>query len=472
MNNEVEANSIFSLREKVQFVKRGRLAIFVASFLVLAFWLVDWFFIKGALIWDVAFLRLLVVPVALLCLFMFKTSLFSTKYEYIPGHIFCLFLGVYNAILVAWTGYEESSYYAGLNLVAFGSLFFLPWNLVNSIVSVFLIYFPYIITVVFFNSKSPDLSVFVPTLAFCGSTIVLGFVTMDFTRKLRISEYKSRIDLDNELKSKEEEIKRKTKEGVLFEKLSKQFSPSVIENLKINPTALDQMIRSQVTSVFIDIEKSTNRASRLDHDSYTSVVDDFLSNAARILLSHNLTIGAYLGDGLLAFANVPLSQRDHQVIAVKSAIDILSMHGRKREIYQAKWRNDFNVRIGITTGYASTGFFPSETKSTYTAVGTDVNLASRLCSLADANSIALLKSFGVALISAFPDIQISYKGIYRDIKGFEGENIEVITVTSILKESPGDACPQCSGKMIVQSTHGAMILLLCQVCGYRDLKEV
>ena len=63
-------------------------------------------------------------------------------------------------------------------------------------------------------------------------------------------------------------------------------------------------------------------------------------------------------------------------------------------------KQDFKIRIGINTGFCTVGNFGSLDRLDYTAIGSTVNLASRLESIAEAGSI-IISEDTFALVNNF-----------------------------------------------------------------------
>jgi class 3 adenylate cyclase len=100
------------------------------------------------------------------------------------------------------------------------------------------------------------------------------------------------------------------------------------------------------------------------------------------------TIGHFAGDGLMAFFNDPLPCPDHAVRAVRMAV---AMRGSVGQLLE-DWRKrglDLGFGIGIATGYATLGHISTGDQFHYTAIGSVVNLASRLCDEAKSGEILI-----------------------------------------------------------------------------------
>jgi adenylate cyclase len=112
--------------------------------------------------------------------------------------------------------------------------------------------------------------------------------------------------------------------------------------------------------------------------------------------THGGTVEHFAGDGLMAFFNDPVPDPEHRVAAVRTAVEV-----RERvEQLAADWRKrgyDLGLGVGITTGYATLGRIGFEGRYDYAAIGSIVNLASRLCDAAAPGEILISQRLQAAL---------------------------------------------------------------------------
>jgi adenylate cyclase len=108
------------------------------------------------------------------------------------------------------------------------------------------------------------------------------------------------------------------------------------------------------------------------------------------------TIKDQAGDGILILVGAPIPFADHAQRAVELARQIRSVG----IALTARWSNadmQLGVGVGVASGYVTVGVIGGASRLEYTAVGSPVNLASRLCSeashgevLVDARTTELL----------------------------------------------------------------------------------
>ena len=163
------------------------------------------------------------------------------------------------------------------------------------------------------------------------------------------------------------------------------LSPDVVERLARHPELLQlggEM--REITVMFTDVRGFTRISEQFDPHGLTRFMNRFLTPMTDLILTHRGTIDKYMGDAIMAFWNAPLQVDRHAALACDTA---LAMQARLKELNEA-WKAEaeaegrghipVNIGIGLNTGPASVGNFGSTQRFTYSCLGDDVNLASRL----------------------------------------------------------------------------------------------
>jgi adenylate cyclase len=102
------------------------------------------------------------------------------------------------------------------------------------------------------------------------------------------------------------------------------------------------------------------------------------------------TLNQIIGDGLLVIFGAPVAtdDQDHALRAVGMALEMQERVFALREHWKQEGiEKPFAVRMGINTGYATVGDFGSEGRVTYTAIGTQTNLAARIEAICEPGEI-------------------------------------------------------------------------------------
>lgn len=175
--------------------------------------------------------------------------------------------------------------------------------------------------------------------------------------------------------------------------LSKYLSPQVKE---IIFNELDELqlrtARKKLTIFFSDVKNFTQITEKMEPEEISDILNNYFEEMNIIALKYNATIDKFIGDAIMIFMGDPTTQGEKQdaLNTVSMAIDMKA----KMKQLRTKWfemgiENPFRIRVGINTGYCTVGNFGSDSKMEYTILGSPVNLASRLESLAQIDEILI-----------------------------------------------------------------------------------
>lgn len=439
--------------------------------LYFVFWICDMIYVPD-LKWQFLALRSVILPVV----FFVPKALARTSS--LPGvqilaMTFSFMTALPISIMACWSAGGASPYYAGLNLVAIGTLSFLPWSTGYFIGTVAAIYIPYYFLAVY---SIHDLDSLRPVLV--NSFFVIGTVTISvliryFSEKLRQKETASRLQLELEIENRNRIILEKTAEAVKLATLSSQFSPQVVEAIRSGEIDVASTIhRANICAIFIDIVNSTERVVRLDKDKVYKAISMFMEDTIKTLLKYDITVDKFLGDGILAFSNDPVRYDDYLERALQAAIEVREKIKSRRESYLSCWMNTLEIRVGIATGFANVGFYGHEKYyyRSYTAIGPVINLASRLCSIAEPNQIVLSEDVRDGIGDGNSRYSFKFLG-NKSLKGFETDLIRAFEANPTGMESLTSQdeldCPSCKkGTLFLANDEAGIYVLRCRSCGY------
>jgi adenylate cyclase len=171
--------------------------------------------------------------------------------------------------------------------------------------------------------------------------------------------------------------------------------------------------KQTLTLLFSDIANFTTITEGMDSDELANMMNQYFEMAvAKCIHKADGTVAKYLGDSIFAFWNAPDEQPEHAVRACEAALLF------QQEAAQPVHGRQLRTRIGLHTGVANVGNFGSEERVDYTALGENVNLASRL--------EGLNKHLGThCLLSGATRAAVGDRFITRplgrfQLKGFEG----------------------------------------------------
>ena len=146
-------------------------------------------------------------------------------------------------------------------------------------------------------------------------------------------------------------------------------------------------VYKELTILFSDIRGFTTWSSDKEAQVVHEFLNVYLESMADLLFSHNATVDKFMGDGILAFFGDPLDMPNHPREAIKAAVDMQHRIRELRDEWYPKVGIDLQVRMGINTGDVIVGDLGTRRRIEYTVIGSTVNLAQRMESLATPGGI-------------------------------------------------------------------------------------
>jgi class 3 adenylate cyclase len=175
-----------------------------------------------------------------------------------------------------------------------------------------------------------------------------------------------------------------------------------------------------VTIVFGDLRGFTAFAEIAEPEEVMAVMREYHATLGSLIHEFEGTLERFLGDGIMVIFGDPIPCPDPCERAVQMAV---AMRSRLSEL-SSKWRSErheLGFGVGIAYGYATLGAIGFEDRSEYTAIGTVVNLAARLCAEARDGQILIDSKVRAALdgrVTAEPAGELTLKGLRRPIAAY------------------------------------------------------
>ncbi len=184
----------------------------------------------------------------------------------------------------------------------------------------------------------------------------------------------------------------------IFESLEKRRLRRVLER-SVDPQVMKMLLdagqdflrgqRSEATVLFSDMRGFTNVAERTPPEMLVARLNEHLEAMTEAILAHQGTLDKFIGDAVMALFGVPWPMEDHALRAVRTAVEMQKAQQRLMEHWTRIGWEAVPIGIGINSGPMIAGEIGTLRRSDYTVIGDAVNLASRLCGLAQPNQILI-----------------------------------------------------------------------------------
>ena len=145
--------------------------------------------------------------------------------------------------------------------------------------------------------------------------------------------------------------------------------------------------RRQVTVMFSDLVGSTALSTRMDPEDLREVISSYQKCVADTVQHFGGFVAKYMGDGVLVYFGYPQAHEDDAERAVRAGLELVAAVGG------LKTHAPLQTRVGIATGLVVVGdLIGSGASQEQAIVGETPNLAARLQSIAEPNSVVIAES--------------------------------------------------------------------------------
>jgi adenylate cyclase len=206
-------------------------------------------------------------------------------------------------------------------------------------------------------------------------------------------------------------------------RLQRFLAPQVAQMIASSdaPDSLLASHRREVTVLFCDLRGFTAFTEASEPEEVMGVLREYHENLGELIFQYEGTLERFLGDGIMIVFNDPIPCDDHTERAVRLALDMRARVVKLAEQW-ARMGHELGFGIGIASGYATLGQVGFEHRREYTAIGSAINLASRLCDEAKAGQIVISQRAFSAVepwVTASHIGQLNLKGFNRPIDAYE-----------------------------------------------------
>ncbi len=172
------------------------------------------------------------------------------------------------------------------------------------------------------------------------------------------------------------------------------LSPEIIKNMAENEDlpALGGDTRHVVVA-FIDIAGYTKMSEQRTDEEMVGIVNRCFDRLGQIIMESGGFIDKYIGDAIMVLWNAPNKVEDPENRAVEAGCRIIEALPEIRKISGVA---DVDLRVVIHAGPALVGHVGGEARRSFTAIGTTVNISSRLEAIAKEQGVRIAFSDAVA----------------------------------------------------------------------------
>jgi adenylate cyclase len=209
-----------------------------------------------------------------------------------------------------------------------------------------------------------------------------------FEHRIMISSGDELEQLANRFNEMAEELSISKDKSERINRLKRFLAPQVAELVEQSDERLLDGQRRDLVVIFGDLRDFTAFSASAKPDVIMAVLSEYYEAVGEVVTRHEATLTSFGGDGVMILVNAPVARENPALRGLRLAID---MQAAVQSLV-VEWRAKgyaIGFGVGVARGPAIVGTVGYEGRIDYTAIGSVVNLASRLCDLASDAQILL-----------------------------------------------------------------------------------
>ncbi|MDD3175681.1 MAG: adenylate/guanylate cyclase domain-containing protein [Candidatus Nanoarchaeia archaeon] len=164
----------------------------------------------------------------------------------------------------------------------------------------------------------------------------------------------------------------------LISAFQKYVSKEIVNQIVKNPDKIKfGGEKRNLTILFTDIRGFTSISEKLSPEELVNLLNNYLSQMTNVILKNKGLVDKFIGDAIMALWGTPLDNPNSEEDACITALEMIQELNK----FNKTQKNKLNIGIGINSGDVIVGNLGSNERFDYTAIGDDVNTASRYESL-------------------------------------------------------------------------------------------
>jgi class 3 adenylate cyclase len=205
--------------------------------------------------------------------------------------------------------------------------------------------------------------------------------------------------------------------------LGKYISPEVAKKVLENKDGIAlRGERRECAVMFTDIRGFTAMSENESPEKIVADLNEYFTLLVDVVIKYEGTLDKFIGDAIMAVWGAPVAFEDKELRAVKAALEMQSVLGQFNKQRISKNLTPLLMGVGINTGDVVSGNLGSDKRSDYTVIGAEVNLASRLCSVAAPGQV-LISDYVYRKLKGMVEVKqlesVDLKGFTEPVKVYE-----------------------------------------------------
>lgn len=149
---------------------------------------------------------------------------------------------------------------------------------------------------------------------------------------------------------------------------------------------------NKITILFSDLRNFTPLSESIPGETLVSLLNTYFSKMVPVIEKHRGIVDAFIGDAIMVIFGAPYSSGNDSLRAVACALEMQQVLKKLNQANSKINLPQLEMGVGINTGVAVVGNVGSKNRMQYSAIGSSVNLSSRIQDLSLGGQILIAES--------------------------------------------------------------------------------
>ncbi|KTC79569.1 fused adenylate cyclase/two component hybrid sensor/regulator [Legionella cherrii] len=185
---------------------------------------------------------------------------------------------------------------------------------------------------------------------------------------------------------------------------------------------------NKITVMFSDLRNFTPLSEAIPGETLVSLLNNYFSKMVPVIEKYQGIVDAFIGDAIMVIFGAPYSSGNDSLRAIACALEMQQVLKKLNQANKKKNLPQLEMGIGINTGVAVVGNVGSKKRMQYSAIGSSVNLSSRIQDLSLGGQILISESTYKEVVNDIEingHLRVKVKGIQSPITIYDVSHLKL-----------------------------------------------
>ena len=205
------------------------------------------------------------------------------------------------------------------------------------------------------------------------------------------------------------------------------MSDEVVSTILESPSHKLGGKETKITILFSDLRNFTPLSEQQPAEQLVALLNTYFTKMVHVIEKHKGTVDSFIGDAIMVMFGAPYSTGDDSLRAINCALEMQRELTKLNRANKKHGLPQLEMGVGINTGNAVVGNIGSKKRMQYSAIGSSVNLSSRIQGLSLGGQILISEATYLEVaenIEINGHLRVKVKGIESPITIYDVDKVK------------------------------------------------